>query len=231
MLSFKVLNILNLSWNKLFNSFITSSNLKCFYGWCRFKIRLLIMCTELWLKTIFNQNFLLFPQYFPPNHRQITSFKPPLNFLRLTLIAHFDSTSSFNEKASENIFRKGVNAGNQHLLLFPKRFFFFCLIRDRNRHMRCTCHLQEAFNLALSKINSFGQRSEFLQVYIYVRVCHLIKSYLMLIDWLIDRFYKAVFNINSVITRRPVNLSMLSRSSFNQYSKQFSFQATGCFPI
>ena len=39
-----------------------------------------------------------------------------------------------------------------------------------------------------------------------------------------------VFNSISVISRRPVHLSMLSWSSFNQYSAQYSFQATGCLP-
>ena len=37
--------------------------------------------------------------------------------------------------------------------------------------------------------------------------------------------FNAVFNSISVISRRPVHLSMLSWSSFNQYSAQYSFQA------
>ena len=41
--------------------------------------------------------------------------------------------------------------------------------------------------------------------------------------------FNAVFNSISVISLRPVRLSMLFRSSFNQYSAQYSFQATGCF--
>ena len=39
----------------------------------------------------------------------------------------------------------------------------------------------------------------------------------------------AVFKSSSVILQ-PVHLSMLSWSSFNQYSPQDSFQTTGCFP-
>ena len=42
--------------------------------------------------------------------------------------------------------------------------------------------------------------------------------------------FNAVFNSISVISLRPVHLSMLSWSSFNQYSAQYSSQATGCFP-
>ena len=41
--------------------------------------------------------------------------------------------------------------------------------------------------------------------------------------------FNAVFNVLSIISRRPVHLSMLSWSSFNQYSAQYSFQATGSF--
>ena len=40
----------------------------------------------------------------------------------------------------------------------------------------------------------------------------------------------AVFNNISLISLRPMHLSMLSSRSFNQYSAQYSFQATGCFP-
>ena len=46
------------------------------------------------------------------------------------------------------------------------------------------------------------------------------------IDWMV---FNAIFNSISVIS--PVYLSMLSWSSFNQYSAQYSFQAIGCFPI
>ena len=42
--------------------------------------------------------------------------------------------------------------------------------------------------------------------------------------------FNAVSNIFSVISRRPLHLSMLSWNSFNQYSAQYSFQATSCFP-
>ena len=42
--------------------------------------------------------------------------------------------------------------------------------------------------------------------------------------------FHAVFNNISVISQWPVHLSMLSWSSFNQYSAQYSFQAIGCFP-
>ena len=42
--------------------------------------------------------------------------------------------------------------------------------------------------------------------------------------------FNTVFNSISVISGRPVQLSMLSLSSFNQYSAQYSFQGTGCFP-
>ena len=41
--------------------------------------------------------------------------------------------------------------------------------------------------------------------------------------------FNAVFNSISVISRQPVHISMLSRSSFNQHSAQYCFQATGCF--
>ena len=39
-----------------------------------------------------------------------------------------------------------------------------------------------------------------------------------------------VFKSISVVSWQPVHLSMLSWSSFNQFSAQYSFQATGCFP-
>ena len=42
--------------------------------------------------------------------------------------------------------------------------------------------------------------------------------------------FNIVFNTISLISQRPVHLSMLSWSSFNQYSTQYSVQATGCFP-
>ena len=42
--------------------------------------------------------------------------------------------------------------------------------------------------------------------------------------------FNAVFNCNSVILWRPLHLSTLFWSSFNQYSTQYSFHATGCFP-
>ena len=52
-----------------------------------------------------------------------------------------------------------------------------------------------------------------------------------LIHWLIAcMVFNAVFNSISVISWRPVHLSMLFWSSFNQYSTHYSFQATGCFP-
>ena len=49
---------------------------------------------------------------------------------------------------------------------------------------------------------------------------------------LIDRWmvFNAIFNSISVIPWRPLCLCMLSRYYFNQYSTQYSFQATGCFP-
>ena len=40
----------------------------------------------------------------------------------------------------------------------------------------------------------------------------------------------AVLNSISVISQRPVHLSMLSWSCFNQYSAQNSFQSTDCLP-
>ena len=43
--------------------------------------------------------------------------------------------------------------------------------------------------------------------------------------------FNAVFNSITIVLGWPVHLSMLSWSSFNQYSAQYSFQATGCFPI
>ena len=42
--------------------------------------------------------------------------------------------------------------------------------------------------------------------------------------------FKAVFNSISAIMRRPVHRSMLSWSSFNQYSEQYSSAAKSCFP-
>ena len=42
--------------------------------------------------------------------------------------------------------------------------------------------------------------------------------------------FNVVFNSISVILWQPVQLSMLSWSSFNQYSAQYSFQVTRCFP-
>ena len=50
--------------------------------------------------------------------------------------------------------------------------------------------------------------------------------------WLIDfMVFNALFNSISVISRQPVHLSILYWNSFNQYSAQYSFQVTGCFPI
>ena len=43
--------------------------------------------------------------------------------------------------------------------------------------------------------------------------------------------FNAILNSLSVILQRPVHLSKLSWSSFDQYSAQYSFQATGCFPM
>ena len=42
--------------------------------------------------------------------------------------------------------------------------------------------------------------------------------------------FNAVLSSISVISRRPMQLSMHSWSSLNQYSAQYSFQATGCYP-
>ena len=41
--------------------------------------------------------------------------------------------------------------------------------------------------------------------------------------------FNSVFNSISLISRRPVYLSMVSWSSFNQYFAQYFFQDTGCF--
>ena len=41
--------------------------------------------------------------------------------------------------------------------------------------------------------------------------------------------FNAVFHIISVKSSRPVHLSMLSCSSFYQYSAQYSSKVTGCF--
>ena len=41
--------------------------------------------------------------------------------------------------------------------------------------------------------------------------------------------FSAIFNSIPVILQQPVQLSMFSWSSFNQYSAQYSFQTTGCF--
>ena len=48
-----------------------------------------------------------------------------------------------------------------------------------------------------------------------------------MIDFMV---FNAVFNTISVVSRRPVHLSLLSWSSFNQYAAQHSFQANGYFP-
>ena len=54
---------------------------------------------------------------------------------------------------------------------------------------------------------------------------------LELIDWFTDWLvFNAFFNIISVISRRPLHLSILSLSSFNQNSAQYSLQASGFFP-
>ena len=50
-----------------------------------------------------------------------------------------------------------------------------------------------------------------------------------LLKFVVWESVKAVFNSISIILRWPVHLSMLSWSSFNQYSAQYSFQATACF--
>ena len=42
--------------------------------------------------------------------------------------------------------------------------------------------------------------------------------------------FHAVFQQYSLTSQQPVHRSMLSWSSFNKYSAQNSFQATGCFP-
>ena len=55
----------------------------------------------------------------------------------------------------------------------------------------------------------------------------LLSNGLRLIDCIVRN---AVFNIISFISRRPVHLSMLYWSSFNQRSALYSFQDTGCFP-
>ena len=52
-----------------------------------------------------------------------------------------------------------------------------------------------------------------------------------MIDWIDWMVFYTIFNSISVISQLPVHPSMLSWSSFNQYSAQYSFQATGCFPI
>ena len=43
--------------------------------------------------------------------------------------------------------------------------------------------------------------------------------------------FNAVFNGIPVISRRPMHPPILSWNPFNQYSSQYSFQATGCFPV
>ena len=48
--------------------------------------------------------------------------------------------------------------------------------------------------------------------------------------WIDCIVLKSIFNSISIILWRPVHLSMLSWSSFNQYLSQYSLQTTGCFP-
>ena len=50
-------------------------------------------------------------------------------------------------------------------------------------------------------------------------------------DWFIIWCLVSFSNSISVIWWGPMHLSMLPWSSFNQYSAQYSSQATGCFPI
>ena len=47
------------------------------------------------------------------------------------------------------------------------------------------------------------------------------------IDYMV---FSSISNYISVISRRPVHLSMLSWSSFYQSSSQYSFQVSDCFP-
>ena len=42
--------------------------------------------------------------------------------------------------------------------------------------------------------------------------------------------FNTVFKTISVMSRWPVHLSILSWSSYKQYSAQYSFQAIGCYP-
>ena len=62
----------------------------------------------------------------------------------------------------------------------------------------------------------------FLYAIIVIRLTKDIHKDEYLIDCMI---LNAVFNSISVISRRPVNLSMFSWGSFNQYSAQYVFQA------
>ena len=49
-------------------------------------------------------------------------------------------------------------------------------------------------------------------------------------NWLNYMVFDIVCNSITVISRQPVQLTMLSWSSLNQFSAQYSFQATGCSP-
>ena len=115
---------------------------------------------------------------------------------------------------------KEENAGHQHFLLFPQ-----CFLPFKRWISLIEPHLSsaKAFNLAVSWT-----------------CCHLVKNYYMRgksrnnwyqacipIDCMV---FNVVFNNISVKSQQPVQLSMLSWSSFDQYSAQYSLSATGCFP-
>ena len=55
-----------------------------------------------------------------------------------------------------------------------------------------------------------------------LKFCHLVMG--------LGRFFFIFFNNFSVVSRWRVHLSIPSCGSFNQYSTQYSFKVTGCFP-
>ena len=134
------------------------------------------------------------------------------------LISVFCFTQSKNlravtGKAFENILGKGRNAGNQQFL-----FIFLAMFSDLSKTniiIRKASYLSCADSAGRPWLNLFTNA-----------INHLFTEYVKF-DCVV---FNAVFNNISIISRRPVHLSRLSGSSFNQYSAQYSFEATGCFP-
>ena len=79
------------------------------------------------------------------------------------------------------------------------------------------CWLPTAFSFPRMFSNGF-----------FFRIINIVIFYFILFFYLFFFFF--FFFIISVISRRPVHLSMLSWCSFYQYSAQYSFEALSAFP-